>query len=130
MTEHAPGTSFEPVGPLNAILLPTRSKQVKEWKIAQWLKQEGEGITAGEPLVVVETSEETFTITAAQTGRLWRISKTEGSVVPVGTLLGLELPDEPPQAPAAGRDRALIVFFMVALGVGGVLLVLQYLHVI
>ena len=126
MTEHsAPTFSSGPVGPLMMIALPKQANRL-DGKVIRWLKQEGEMITAGEPLVEVETKEGAFIILASQNGKLWRISKAQEEIVPVGTHLGWELPAVPPQNRFLTKERLLILFFMVAFSIGGVLLVLDY----
>lgn len=74
---------------------------VKEFRLAQfgmgmqdgtvlrWLKQEGDAITEGEPVLEVETAKSTVEVEAPYTGVIQRIYIGENENVPVQTLLAI-----------------------------------------
>ncbi len=53
-------------------------------KVVRWLKNVGDGVTAGEPLLEVETEKSVVEIEAAATGRLEQILVQEGGEATVG----------------------------------------------
>ncbi len=53
-------------------------------KVVRWLKNVGDGVTAGEPLLEVETEKSVVEIEAAATGRLKQILVQEGGEATVG----------------------------------------------
>ncbi len=56
--------------------------------VLEWLKREGDLITASEPLVVVETDKANAEVEAPVSGRLTRIVAPVGAVVAPGDVLG------------------------------------------
>jgi pyruvate dehydrogenase E2 component (dihydrolipoamide acetyltransferase) len=86
------------------VLLPQWGMNMQEGTLLKWLKQEGEAVEEGEPLVEVETSKINSELEAPASGVLARILVSEGATVDVGSLLaiilapGEELPPPPPQA--------------------------------
>lgn len=67
--------------------------------LIEWLKAEGESVTKGEPLMVVETDKATEEIEAAAAGILANVSASPGDEIPVGQVIALILaPGE--EAPA------------------------------
>ena len=56
-------------------------------RVAQWLKQVGDGVERGEPLVEVETDKATVEMEATQSGTLVEIVAAEGAEVPVGGVI-------------------------------------------
>jgi pyruvate dehydrogenase E2 component (dihydrolipoamide acetyltransferase) len=89
--------------------MPQLSTVDEEVTILTWLKQEGDEIKEGEPLVEVETSKAVVTLEAPTTGILKRIYFREGEKVPVGTVIALiMLPgEEMPQEPARPERRRI-----------------------
>lgn len=95
--------------------LPEVSESMASARIAQWLKREGDLITAGEPLLEVETDKTTVEVEAPASGRLGQILVTAGagglsagqvlatiqSVVPGATAA----PVPAPQAPAVTAHK-------------------------
>ncbi len=59
-----------------------------EAEVLEWLKREGDLITASEPLVVVETDKANAEVEAPVSGRLTRIVAPVGAVVAPGDVLG------------------------------------------
>ena len=89
------------------IKVPALGESVTEATIARWFKAAGDGITADEPLVELETDKVTLEVNAPASGVLAEITVPEGDDVEVGALLGLiEEGDAPAAAPAAAEAPA------------------------
>lgn len=88
------------------ILLPLLGDIMKAGTIAQWLKDDGAVVAAGEPLYVVETEKISFELESSASGRLSRVA-AEGSTIPVGGLVGwlLEEGEAPPLVVHAVEER-------------------------
>jgi pyruvate dehydrogenase E2 component (dihydrolipoamide acetyltransferase) len=71
-------------------------------KIVEWLRAEGQHVTAGEPLVVVETDKATVDLEAPATGILARVSARPGDEVPVAQVIAVILS---PEEAAAGMRQ-------------------------
>jgi pyruvate dehydrogenase E2 component (dihydrolipoamide acetyltransferase) len=71
------------------IVLPQWSMGMADGTIVRWLKQEGDAVTEGEPLVEVEAAKVTSEVEAEVSGVLARILVAEGETVPVRTPLCL-----------------------------------------
>ena len=69
------------------IVLPQWSMGMADGTIVRWLKQEGEAVMEGEPLVEVEAAKVTSEVEAEVSGVLTRILVAEGETVPVRTAL-------------------------------------------
>ena len=59
--------------------------------LLRWLKQEGEPVQRGEPLMEIETDKVTLEIEAGGSGVLAQVSAAPGDVVPVGQVIALLL---------------------------------------
>ncbi len=70
------------------IRVPTLGESVTEATIAKWMKNEGEAVTADEPLVELETDKVSVEVPAPVSGVLSAISAKEGDTVEVDALLG------------------------------------------
>ena len=71
------------------IVLPQWSMGMADGTIVRWLKQEGDAVMEGEPLVEVEAAKVTSEVEAEVSGVLARILVAEGETVPVRTPLCL-----------------------------------------
>lgn len=71
------------------IRVPDLGESVIEATIARWLKQEGDAVKAGEPVLVLETDKVDLEVGAEKSGKLARIDHKEGADVKVGDVLGL-----------------------------------------
>src|SRR5436305_14402172 len=60
-------------------------------KVLRWLKQDGDAVTKGEPLLEVETDKVTVEIEAPADGTLAAVRVPEGTEVPVGEVIALVL---------------------------------------
>jgi 2-oxoglutarate dehydrogenase E2 component (dihydrolipoamide succinyltransferase) len=70
------------------IHVPELGESVTEATVGRWLKSEGEEVTAGEPVVELETDKVNFEVEAEQDGVLENIAKGEGEDVGVGEVIG------------------------------------------
>jgi 2-oxoglutarate dehydrogenase E2 component (dihydrolipoamide succinyltransferase) len=70
------------------IHVPEVGESVTEATVGKWLKSEGEQVTAGEPLVELETDKINFEVEAEQDGVLESIVKGEGEDVDIGDVIG------------------------------------------
>ncbi|MCI0438588.1 MAG: 2-oxoglutarate dehydrogenase complex dihydrolipoyllysine-residue succinyltransferase [Chloroflexi bacterium] len=70
------------------IRVPQMGESIVEATVGKWLKREGERVTAGEPVIELETEKVNVEVPAPQDGTLGRILKREGDNVSVGELLG------------------------------------------
>ncbi len=86
------------------VILPALGMSQDTGKIVQWLKQEGEQVVKGEPLLEVETDKATVEIEAPADGVLAHVSAAAGDDVPVGQVIArLETADGgSPASPAVG----------------------------
>ena len=71
------------------ILVPTLGESVTEATVSKWLKNQGEKVSADEPIVELETDKVNVEVPAPSNGVLESISVREGETVNVGALLGV-----------------------------------------
>ena len=90
------------------IVLPQWGMEMQDGTIVRWLKQEGDTIEEGEPIVEVETAKLQTELESTASGVLSRIVAQEGEIVPIRGVLciiaepGEELaPNAAPAAPAS-----------------------------
>lgn len=69
------------------VFLPKIGMAMQEGLITKWLKQQGEAVTKGEPLLEVETEKVLETIEAPESGILAEVLYPEGQDVEVGTVI-------------------------------------------
>jgi 2-oxoglutarate dehydrogenase E2 component (dihydrolipoamide succinyltransferase) len=89
------------------IRVPQMGESVTEGVIAQWLKSEGDRVSADEPVVEVETDKITVEVPSPAAGILRKQAVGEGDTVAVGDVLG-EIDDGPAERaeePAAAPER-------------------------
>jgi 2-oxoglutarate dehydrogenase E2 component (dihydrolipoamide succinyltransferase) len=67
--------------------VPAVGESITEVEIGDWLKKEGEMVTRDENVVVIESDKATVELPAPASGRLTKILKQKGSVVPVGEII-------------------------------------------
>ncbi|HYE88037.1 MAG TPA: 2-oxoglutarate dehydrogenase complex dihydrolipoyllysine-residue succinyltransferase [Vicinamibacterales bacterium] len=105
------------------IVVPELGESVVEARVAKWLKQPGDAVTAGEPLVELETEKIDLEVSADRAGVLANIKHREGADVKVGEVLavleentgGAEAPKDPavpevpkvPAVPAGNVPKAV-----------------------
>ena len=71
------------------IVMPRLSDSMEEGTILKWLVSEGDAVTAGQPLVEVETDKAVVPVEAEAAGELLRIMVGEGTSVPVGAPIAM-----------------------------------------
>lgn len=71
------------------VTVPNMGESVIEATVARWMKQEGDPVKAGEPLVELETDKINLEVGAQQDGILERIEKGPGETVAVGDVLAV-----------------------------------------
>jgi len=71
------------------MILPKFGLTMAEASIVRWLKNEGDSITAGEPLLEIETEKITCEVEASATGTLAKIVVPAGTTVPVSTVIAV-----------------------------------------
>jgi pyruvate dehydrogenase E2 component (dihydrolipoamide acetyltransferase) len=92
------------------IVLPQWGMEMQDAMIVKWLKQEGDAVQVGEPLVEVETAKIETEMESTASGVLAHILVPEGATVAIRTVLaivaapGEQVPRPPGTAPAATPD--------------------------
>ena len=86
------------------IHVPELGESVADATVGRWLKQEGEAVKSGDPLVELETDKINFEVEAEQDGVLESISKGEGETVNVGEVIGTIGEGDGSEAPAAEEE--------------------------
>ncbi len=71
------------------ILVPTLGESITEATVSKWLKNQGEKVSADEPIVELETDKVNVEVPSPSNGVLEQISVQEGETVNVGSLLGM-----------------------------------------
>ena len=84
--------------------LPRLSDEMKEGIVSRWLKQPGDAVRKGEPVVEVETEKVIVEVEAQADGVLLEIRAREQDVVAVGGVLCLI--GQPGEAKGADPNRA------------------------
>jgi 2-oxoglutarate dehydrogenase E2 component (dihydrolipoamide succinyltransferase) len=87
------------------IHVPELGESVADATVGRWLKQEGEAVKSGDPLVELETDKINFEVEAEQDGVLEAIAKGEGETVGVGDVIGTIGEGDGTEAPA-GEEEA------------------------
>lgn len=70
------------------LTLPKGGKTMDEGMIVEWLVEEGDPVSAGDPVVMFDSEKMTSEVTTEIDGVLLEQVVSEGETVPVGTLLG------------------------------------------
>src|SRR5258708_6898415 len=71
------------------IVVPALGESIVEATITRWMKQEGELVAAGEPVVELETDKVNLEVPAEEGGTLQTIKRGPGETVTVGDVIGL-----------------------------------------
>ena len=71
------------------IVVPELGESVVEARVARWLKKQGDNVSAGDPLVELETEKIDLEVSADRAGVLSAIKHQEGSDVKVGEVLAV-----------------------------------------
>jgi 2-oxoglutarate dehydrogenase E2 component (dihydrolipoamide succinyltransferase) len=70
------------------IRVPALGESIVEATVARWIKQPGDAVAIGEPVVELETDKVNLEVAADEAGVLDSITKAEGDQVEIGDLLG------------------------------------------
>jgi len=94
--------------PVN-IVVPEMGESIVDARVARWLKNEGDVVSTGEPLVELETDKVDIEVSATQNGVLQKITQQAGSDVKIGEVLGVvgDVGSAPAPAPAAAPAAAV-----------------------
>jgi 2-oxoglutarate dehydrogenase E2 component (dihydrolipoamide succinyltransferase) len=88
------------------VVVPEVGESIVDARVARWLKKEGDAVSAGEPLVELETDKIDLEVSAPQAGVLGRIAHGDGADVKVGEVLGvIEEPVAGSGKPEAGSGK-------------------------
>ena len=71
------------------IVVPEVGESIVDARVARWLKKEGDAVTAGEPVVELETDKVDVEVAAPKAGVLQKIAHGDGSDVKIGEVLGV-----------------------------------------
>jgi pyruvate/2-oxoglutarate dehydrogenase complex dihydrolipoamide acyltransferase (E2) component len=71
------------------LAMPKWGMGLTEGTIVEWLKAEGDAITKGEPIVVIETAKATQEVEAPASGVLLKLLLDEGQTADVQTLIAI-----------------------------------------
>jgi 2-oxoglutarate dehydrogenase E2 component (dihydrolipoamide succinyltransferase) len=71
------------------IVVPEVGESIVDARVAKWLRKEGDIVSAGDPLVELETDKIDLEVGAPQAGVLSRIDRKDGDDVKVGEVLGV-----------------------------------------
>src|SRR5207244_2825640 len=83
------------------IVLPQWGMEMQDATIVRWLKQEGDSVQEGEPLVELETAKIATELESTASGVVAHILVPEGASVPIRTVLAIvAAPGEQVQRPA------------------------------
>ena len=69
------------------VRMPNLGYDMEAGKVIAWLKQVGDRVARGDPIVAIETDKTTIEVEALASGTLVEIVAEEGSEVPVGEVV-------------------------------------------
>src|SRR5947199_9520895 len=90
------------------VIMPALGVAQETGKVLRWLKEDGDTVAKGEPLLRIETDKVTVEIEAPADGFLGGIRAAEGEDVPVGRAVAYVLAEgeDPPGAAAGPAEPA------------------------
>jgi 2-oxoglutarate dehydrogenase E2 component (dihydrolipoamide succinyltransferase) len=88
------------------VVVPEVGESIVDARVAKWLKQEGDAVSAGDPLVELETDKIDVEVSAPQAGVLSRIAHRDGEDVKVGEVLAVIEEGKPGTATARAPEPA------------------------
>src|SRR5512132_3405414 len=88
------------------IVVPEVGESIVDARVAKWLRKEGDAVSAGDPLVELETDKIDVEVSAPQAGVLKRIDRKDGEDVKVGEVLGVIEDGAAAAAPASAASAA------------------------
>jgi pyruvate dehydrogenase E2 component (dihydrolipoamide acetyltransferase) len=89
------------------VIMPMLGMAQETGKVLRWLKQDGDAVRKGEPLLEVETDKVTVEIEAPADGTLAGVRVPEGTDVPVGEVIALVLAEGEAAPPVETEPRGV-----------------------
>jgi len=86
------------------VVVPEVGESIVDARVAKWLKREGDTVSAGEPLVELETDKIDLEVSAPKAGVLGKIAHGDGADVKVGEVLAV-IEDSTSAPVAAAADK-------------------------
>ncbi|GMH21802.1 hypothetical protein Nepgr_023645 [Nepenthes gracilis] len=99
-------TNFQIQSKIREIFMPALSSTMTEGKIVSWIKSEGDKLSKGDGVVVVESDKADMDVETFYDGYLAKIIVEEGSVAPVGSAIALLAESESEIAEAISKASA------------------------
>src|SRR5215831_1436391 len=87
-------------------IVPKLSATMESATVLRWLKQAGQRVRMGEPLVELETDKAAIEVEAPADGTLESILAPEGTQLPIGAALGRLATSGAPPVPAKAATKA------------------------
>ncbi len=92
------------------IVLPQWGMEMQDATVVRWLKQEGDSVQEGEPLVELETAKIATELESIASGVVAHILVPEGATVPIRTVLAIvAAPGEQVSRPAGAAPSGIAV---------------------
>jgi 2-oxoglutarate dehydrogenase E2 component (dihydrolipoamide succinyltransferase) len=88
------------------VVVPELGESIVDARVSRWLKKEGERVSAGDPLVELETDKIDLEVGAPQAGVLARIDRRDGEDVKIGEVLGVIEEDGAKEQSASAKASA------------------------
>ena len=88
------------------VVVPELGESIVDARVSRWLKKEGERVSAGDPLVELETDKIDLEVGAPQAGVLARIDRRDGEDVKIGEVLGVIEEEGAKDQPASAKASA------------------------
>ncbi|HEV7134624.1 MAG TPA: dihydrolipoamide acetyltransferase family protein [Gaiellaceae bacterium] len=90
------------------VIMPALGMAQETGKVVRWLKQDGDAVAKGEPLLEVETDKVTVEIESPAAGTLAAITAPDGAEVPVGSVIAVVLAEGEVAAAVADPEPRLV----------------------
>ena len=88
------------------IVVPEMGESIVDARVSRWLKNEGDAVATGDPLVELETDKVDVEVSAPRNGVLQKITQPAGSDVKIGEVLGVVAEGEAASTPAPAAPAA------------------------
>ena len=72
-----------------SVLMPRMGYDMKEARVVQWLKAEGDQVNLGDEIAEIETDKAIIPMPSVGSGTMLKIVAREGDTVPVGQLIAV-----------------------------------------
>src|SRR5436309_14533396 len=87
------------------VIMPALGMDQDKGTLVRWIKQEGESVAQGEPIMEIETDKVLVEIEATASGVLANVSAAEGDEIPVGQVIAEIVPEGTAPTPRAASPR-------------------------